>query len=122
MHGAETTGDQYFPFLYNSLQGPKPIHACEIPIFRNFQFWPIISLCSLKIGYFELGLDYDATVTSYVGCWYLFWYVWKDAALAITIRPTVVPIGCNWGVLFSSSQGLVTNFPPSRPLVRRVTI
>ena len=32
---------------------------------------------SLEIGYFELGDDYDVTVTSYWGCWYLFWYVWK---------------------------------------------
>ena len=30
---------------------------------------------SLKIGCFELGDYYDLTVTSYLGCWYLLWYV-----------------------------------------------
>ena len=33
---------------------------------------------SLKIGYFELGHDHDATLTSYLKCWYLFRYVWKE--------------------------------------------
>ena len=73
----------------------------------------ILAYISLKIGYFELGHDYDVTVTSYLGCWYLFWYVWKEE----TPSYTMVPIRCILGVSFSSSKG-GGNHPP---LVRRVT-
>ena len=59
---------------------------------------------SLEIGYFELGDDYDVTVTSYLGCWYLFWYVWKEKTPGILWYQLDV-----WGGSFSSS-----------PLVRRV--
>ena len=52
---------------------------CEIPICRTFlpQF-SNLTYISLKIGYFELSHGYDVTVTSYLGCWYLFWYLWKE--------------------------------------------
>ena len=45
----------------------------EILIFRTFlvQF-SIFAYILLKIGYFELGDDYDVTVTAYLGRWYLF--------------------------------------------------
>ena len=59
----------------------------EIPIFRTF----LAKL--LKIGYFQIGHDYDVTVTSYLGCWYLFWYVRKEKTYL--------------GVSFSSSQRVV---------------
>ena len=50
----------------------------EIPIFRTFLAkFSILAYNSLKIGYFELKHDYDVTVTSYLGCLYLFWYVWE---------------------------------------------
>ena len=62
----------------------------------------ILPYVSLKIGYFELGHDSDTTVTSYLGCWYLFWYVWKKE----TPSYTMVQIRCIWGS--SSSQGVVT--------------
>ena len=42
-----------------------------------------------KIGYFELGHDYDVTVTSYLGCWYLFWYVWKEETPSYTMVPII---------------------------------
>ena len=29
----------------------------------------------LKISCFDLDNDYNITVTSYLRCWYLFWYV-----------------------------------------------
>ena len=59
---------------------------------RYFEtFWPI--------GYFELGRDYDVTVTSHLGCLYLFWYVLEEG----TPSYTMVPIICIWGVSFLSS-------------------
>ena len=36
----------------------------------------------------ELGHDHDVTVTSYLVCWFSFWYVWNEQ----TPRYTVVPI------------------------------
>ena len=74
---------------FPSLIIPKPI---EILIFRTFiakfSIWAYISL---KIGYFELGHNYDITVTSYLEYWYLFWYVWKEE----TPSYTMVPITCH---------------------------
>ena len=70
-----------FPFFISQTLG-------EIQIFRTF--WAKLSIfayISLKIGYFELGDDYDITVTSYLGRWYLFCYVWKEET------PTMVPKG-----------------------------
>ena len=87
-----------FPSLISQKPG-------EIPIFRTFLAkFSILAYISLKIGYFELGHDYDVTVTSYLGCWYLFWYVWKEE----TPSYTMVPIRCILGVSFSSSKGVVT--------------
>ena len=83
-----------FPSLINQ----KP---SEISIFRLFSTKSsILAYISLKIGYFELSHDYDVTVTSYLGCWYLLWNVWKEE----TPSYTMVPITCIWLVSFSSSQ------------------
>ena len=87
-----------FPSLISQKPG-------EIPIFRTFLAkFSILAYISLKIGYFELGHDYDVTVTSCLRCWYLFWYVWKEE----TPSYTMVPIRCILGVSFSSSKGVVT--------------
>ena len=60
---------------------PKP---GEIPIFRTFVAkFSIFAYISLKIGHIELGDEYDLTVTSYLGQWCLFWYVWKEETLVI---------------------------------------
>ena len=62
------------PFSFSI--SPKP---SEILMFRTFLAKILIfAYFPLKIGYFELGDDYDVTVTSYFGRWYLFWYVWKE--------------------------------------------
>ena len=50
--------------------------------------------------------DYDVTVTSYLGYWYLFWYVWKEE----TPIYTMVPITCIWGFHFQVYGG--GNQPP----------
>ena len=55
---------------------------------------------------------YDVTVTSYLRCWYLFWYVWKKE----TPSYTMVPITCIWGFHFQVHRGVVTT-----PLVNCVT-
>ena len=69
-----------FPSLISKKPG-------EIRIFRTFSAkFLILAYISLKIGYFELGHDYDATVMSYLGCRYLFWYVWKEKNV-IEIKP-----------------------------------
>ena len=46
--------------------------------YRNFQKFSILAYISLKIGYFKLSQDYNVTVKSYMECWYLSWYVWKE--------------------------------------------
>ena len=48
----------------------------EILLCRTFTAkFSILAYISLKIVYFKLSLHYDDTVTSYLGCWYLFWCV-----------------------------------------------
>ena len=41
-----------------------------------------LAYISLKIGYILSSAvtfeHYDITVMSYLRCWYLFWYVWKE--------------------------------------------
>ena len=92
------------PFLASGESCPK---LGEIPIFRSFlATFSIFAFISLKIGYFELGDDYDLTATSYLDIDTLFLYVWKEA----TPSYTMVPTECIWGVSFSSSQGC----PPPR--------
>ena len=59
-------------------------------------FW-IFAYISLSVGFFELGNDFDVTVTTFLGCWYLFFYVWKEETLSYTIVP-------NLGVSFSISR------------------
>ena len=49
----------------------------------------------------ELGHDYDVIVTSYLGFWYLFWYVWKEE----TPSYTMVPITCIGGFIFKFTGG-----------------
>ena len=69
----------------------------------------ILAYIPLKIGYSELGHDYDVTVTSCLRCWYLFWYVWKEET------PSYLPVS---GVfIFKFTEG-VGNHPS---LGRRVT-
>ena len=70
----------------------------EIPIFRTFLVkYSIFAYISLKMGYFESGDDYNVTVTSYLGCW----YVWKEETPSFTLW-----YGTNYmylGISFSSS-------------------
>ena len=51
----------------------------EIQTFRTFfsflAKFSILVYISLKIGYLQLSHDNDVTVTSYLECWYLFWYL-----------------------------------------------
>ena len=69
----------------------------EILIFRTFLAkFSILAYISLNIGYFEFVHDYGVTVTSYLGCWYLFWYVLEEE----TSNYTMVPITCIWGFHF----------------------
>ena len=39
---------------------------------KNVISFSILAYISLEIGYFEVGHDYDVTVTSYLECWYFF--------------------------------------------------
>ena len=73
----------------------KP-NSGEILIFRTCLAKLILAFIKLKIGYFELSHDYEVTAASYLGCWYLFWYVWKEE----TPNYTIVPITCIWGFHF----------------------
>ena len=60
---------EYVRITISHLYKPK---TCEIWIFRTFiAKFPIFAYILLKIGYFELGDDYEVTVMSYFGCWYL---------------------------------------------------
>ena len=45
---------------------------------ESFQFSVTLAYISLKIGYFEPNHDYDVILTSYLGCRYLIWYVWRE--------------------------------------------
>ena len=69
---------------------------------HNFQKFSILAYISPKLGIFELGHDYDVTVTSYMGWWYLFWYVWKKKTPSYY---TIVPITCIWGFIFKFPGG-----------------
>ena len=71
---------------------------------------------SLKIGYFELGYDYDVIVPSYVGCWYLFWFVWKEEAPSYTMAP----ITCIGGFMFKFTGG--SNHPPWEDVLQKKTL
>ena len=76
----------------------------EISIFRpsiaNFSNFDYISL---KIGCFELGHDNDVTVTSYLGCWYLFWYLWKEETPSYSKYQ--FDVGLSGGVIFKVTGG-----------------
>ena len=71
----------------------------KIPTFRTFlaKFSNLAEI-SLKIGSFELGHDYNVTVT-YLGCWYLFWYVLNS----YTIVPTTILV--SGGFIFKFTSG-----------------
>ena len=46
----------------------------EIPIFRTFLAkFSSFAYVSLKIGYFELGHNYELPLMSRLRCWYLLW-------------------------------------------------
>ena len=62
----------------------------------------------VKSAILRFGHVYDITVTSYVGCLYLFWYEWKEE----THSYTMVPIRHIWGVHFSNSREGVVTIPP----------
>ena len=84
----------------------------EIPKFRTFLAkFSILAYISLKIGNFELGHDYDNTMTSYLRRWYLFWYLWKKK----TSSYTIAPITCIWGLHLQVHRG------GNHPLVNCVT-
>ena len=73
--------------------------------------WPKSAVyISLKIGCFELSHGYDITVTSHLGHWYLFQYVWKEE----TTSYTMVDVTCIGGFHFLSSQWEV-NHPLELP-------
>ena len=57
-----------------------------------------LAYISLKNGYFELGHDYDVTVTSYLECWYLFLYLWKEDTPSYTMVGLLIT--CIRGVQF----------------------
>ena len=81
-------------------------------------FWTDFSILAnvlLKFGYFGVRPCLRLIVTSYVGCLYLFWYVWKVK----THSYTVAPIGRIWRVIFLSSQGVVTTLLPGKPCYRK---
>ena len=70
----------------------------EVLIFRTF-FGKILNfgLYFTEIVCFELRHDdHDVTVTPYLECRYLFWYVWKEE----TPSYTMVPIKYVWGFIF----------------------
>ena len=80
----------------------------EIMIFRTFLAkFSILAHISLKMGYIEFSHDYDLTVMSYVGGWFLFWFVWK-----ITLSILCYQLHVSGGFHFQV-QGVVT------PLGRR---
>ena len=54
----------------------------------------------------EIGHNYDVTVTSYLGCWYLLWYAWKEEAPAISWYQLSVP-----GVFIFKFTGRVVTLP-----------
>ena len=56
------------------------MQICNLELFTTLTIFHFISL---KIGYFELGDNYDVTVTSYLEYWYLFWCKWKEENPAI---------------------------------------
>ena len=74
---------------------PNPVSQCAIAKWPQLAIaslgpeWPKSAVyISLKIGYFELshGHDgYDITVTSHLGHWYLFQYVWKEETPSYTM-------------------------------------
>ena len=86
---------------------PNPVSQCAIARMAttgNCQSgpeWPKSAVyISLKIGYFELSHGYDITVTSHLGHWYLFQYVWKEETLAILW----LMLHVSEGFIFLSSQ------------------
>ena len=46
-----------------------------------FKFWPIFHWKSVILS----SAMIMTFLTSYLGCWYLFWYVWKEETLSYTM-------------------------------------
>ena len=90
---------------------PKPQWNSDILVTFVVKF-SILAYMYISLKNFEPGHTYDVTVMSYLGCWYLFWYAWKEE----TPSYTMVLITCTLGASFLSSQGVVTT-----PLGRHVT-
>ena len=89
-----------FPFFISK-------NPFEIPISRTFLAkFSIFSYISLKIDYFELGDDYDVTVTSYLGCWYLFWYLYgKRRTLYNMVQVRCIPLPWYWSDVLQKRLG-----------------
>ena len=72
-----------FPSLISQKPG-------EILIFRTFAAnFLILAYISLTFCYFELGHDYDVTLTSYLRCCTYFGIYGKRRPLAITMVPII---------------------------------
>ena len=104
----------YHPFGNFSLS-PQNQKESELSHLANLGKFLILAYISLEIGYFELGHGYDIPVTSHLGHWYLFQYVWKEE----TPSYTMVEVTCIGRFHFLSSQWEVNH--PWAPLGRRVT-
>ena len=63
------------------IKSKKPKFRCLELVLAKFSIFAYISLKSAN-------LSLAMTVTSYLGCWYLFWYVWKkEASSLLNYRP-----------------------------------
>ena len=74
---------------FPSFMSPK---FCEILIFPwNFYFllfWPMFYHAYWKSAILRFGFNllHNVIVTSYVGCLYLLWYVWKEETHSYTMN------------------------------------
>ena len=105
MHVMQLKLTEYVRITIALFYKPKPGEV--IMIRTSLAKFSIFAYISVKIGYIELGDDYDVTVTSYLGYWYLFWYVWKEEIPGCTI----VPIRCIWENHSQVLRGITTNHP-----------
>ena len=90
----------YKKMSFPSLVSQNPMKFRILELFNEiFNF----ACISLKISYFEFDHYYDITVTSYLGCWYLFWYVWNDEIPSYTMVPNI----CYGEFIFKSTGTLL---------------
>ena len=63
----------------------------EIPIFGTFMakksIFMVFAYISEILEISVPAMHYDVTVTSYMGCLYFFWYVWKEETHTYTMVP-----------------------------------